>query len=209
MSRASSNPTPPLFPNPLFPCPPLFPPLIRPLFPHSTPQPPRAPQKQPTTHKNDDKIKHHERNHNTNISPPMTRQHAKAARKLLSTSILAEPTLPICECLNIPSGLAHKRRHVLRTPHAIGGREASELVRGTANGNVLGENAEESFEEVAEGGEMEHPFLPEGRHGSIGHDDTTEGDHEQEENRDKEGGEEFVGGEGSDRLAEAKVVQFE
>lgn len=89
------------------------------------------------------------------------------------------------------------------------GRELGHLPADAADGDVMGEDAEEALEEVVEGGEPVHPGLPEVGECDVGDDDAAEGDDEGEEAGDEEGGEELVGGEGGDELAEADVVKLE
>lgn len=76
------------------------------------------------------------------------------------------------------------------------------------DGNAVGDEAEEVFEEVGEGGEVVHPAAPEGRQGGEG-DDAVEGDDEEEEHGHEEGGEQFVEGEAGDHLSETDVVHLE
>ena len=73
----------------------------------------------------------------------------------------------------------------------------------------MDDDAEHSLEEVVERGEPVHPGAPEFREGLRGREDAAEGDDEEEEEWHEEGGEELVGREGGDGLAEADVVELE
>lgn len=71
------------------------------------------------------------------------------------------------------------------------------------------DNTQQTLKQVVEGRQPVHPRLPEIRQGDVGDDDAAEGHDEGEEGGHEEGGEEFVGREGGDELAEADVEEFE
>lgn len=73
----------------------------------------------------------------------------------------------------------------------------------------MGDGCKEAFEQVVEGGEPVHPRAPKGGEGGVGDNNAAESDNEEEEEGHIKGGEELVGGEGGDGLAEADVEELE
>lgn len=71
------------------------------------------------------------------------------------------------------------------------------------------DNTQQPLKQVVKRRQPVHPRLPEMRQGGVGDDDAAEGHDEGEEGGDEERGEEFVGGESGDELAEADVEEFE
>lgn len=66
-------------------------------------------------------------------------------------------------------------------------------------------NPQKCLKQIMKGCEPVHPRLPEMWQRAVGHDDTAEGHDKGKEGGDEERGEELVGGEGGNELAEADV----
>ena len=74
-------------------------------------------------------------------------------------------------------------------------REGSEFLGIAFDGETVGDQRQQAFEEVFEGGEPVHPAAPEVREGLVGDHDTAERHDEEEEHGYEQRSEEFVGGE--------------
>ena len=152
---------------------------LRPLPPfptHSIFNPPKPPQIQPRTHKNDRKIKKDIRPHNPKVSPNIPRENIKTRCKRIARRVLAEATVAIAQRLHVPAGLLCEFARVGFAGEIGRGRENGEFVGVAADGLPCDEQREEAFEEVLEGGEPVHPGAPEGGEAGVGNDDAAEGD---------------------------------
>lgn len=133
----------------------------------------------------------------------------KETYKLIPTRILTKRTQPTPNITHIPPNHIRKPTRILPTPHARR-RTKPRLFPGHAAQRLpVHDNPQQPLKQVVEGGQPVHPRLPEMRQGGVGDDDAAEGHDEGEEGGDEEGGEEVVGGEGGDELAEADVEEFE
>ena len=70
-------------------------------------------------------------------------------------------------------------------------------------------DTKEAFQEVVERGEPVHPRPPEGDQSHVRDNDSAEGYDKYKETRDEEGGEEFVGCQRGDELAESHIEHLE
>ena len=87
--------------------------------------------------------------------------HIEPPGELVAVGVLAELAQAVRAGLHVAAGLGDVGRGVGSAGCAWGGGEAGHFGGGAADGSVVRGYAEETFEQVGEGGEVVHPSAPE------------------------------------------------
>lgn len=160
---------------------------------------------------NHGKIKHDEATHDPKVPPDVGVVHTEPPSELVTSGILAvlTQTTPIEHILDIPTSLGDISARIVLAGLPRRRGEPSKLIGTALHGLVMQRDGQERLEKVVERGEPVHPAAPEVGQLLGGDDDAAEADDEEEEDRHEQAGEQLVGAEGGDGLAEADVVQLE
>lgn len=160
---------------------------------------------------NHGKIKDDEATHDPKVSPDVRVIHTESLSELVTSSILTVLTqaTPIESILDIATSLGNIPARVVLAGLPRRRGEPRELVGTALHGLVVQRDGQERLEQVVERGEPVHPAAPEVGQLLGGDDDAAEADDEEEEHRHEKAGQQLVGAEGGDGLAEADVVQLE
>jgi hypothetical protein len=131
-------------------------------------------QIQPRAYKHNRKIEENVHPKDAIVPPYICPMHIKRRRKSIAISVLAESTETVCLSDDIASGLLSVGSGVGDTGLSGRSREGSEFLGVAFNGETVGDESEEAFEEVFEWGEPVHPAAPEVWEGLVGYYDTAE-----------------------------------
>lgn len=112
------------------------------------------------------------------ISRVQKSQRSEGTYIFIASSILAELTKPVGSILDIAARRADEGFSVALARLARRGVKARKLASSADELTVVNSDAEESFEQIMEGGKPVHPRLPKVRQRCVWHHHTAERDHE-------------------------------
>lgn len=168
-----------------------------------------ASEPQPNGQINNGVVESNESAGNPEVAPDVTVVDIKRSAKFVSSGKLTELADTVGPSLYITTGLCDVRLGICLTALPRGRCEASELLLLALDWEAMHDSRQKPLENPVEGGQPVHPFPPEGGELHRRHNDATETDDEEEEDRDKQTRQELIWREGGDGLAKANIVKLE